>query len=239
MSALRLCGYEFRPTLLPSIATIAMLAATLALGNWQLHRAEQKLQALEQIHDFERAAPLPLPTRLVNAADFEHRRLSARGEYVAGATLFLDNKVRNGVVGYEVLTPLRIKGGDMHVMVNRGWIGAGPRREVMPQVPAPTGEIEVEGLATVPAGRYFELGSDASNDRILPNPRLDRIAARTGLKLQPLILYQTNESGDGLIRAWQRRESDVDMHRGYALQWFLLTLLTLIFYVVHNVRKSG
>jgi surfeit locus 1 family protein len=43
--------------------------------------------------------------------------------------VLLDYKIHRGRLGYYVVTPLRIEGSAMHVLVNRGWVAAGARRE--------------------------------------------------------------------------------------------------------------
>lgn len=214
-----------------------MIALTVALGGWQMRRAEEKLAAQQRLDELERGAMLELPASPVKAEHFEHHRVSVRGEFVTRHTLFLDNKVMHGTVGYQVLTPLRIAGGPLHVIVNRGWIAARARRDDLPQVRTPPGEVRLEGVVRVPARYYYELGSSTSAGPVMQNLALDRIGERTGLNLQPFVVYQTSDSADRLLRAWERQDSGVDMHRGYALQWYLLAILTLVFYVTYNVRR--
>src|SRR5262245_35357777 len=115
-------GYSFRPRLWPLALAAAACAAGIALGNWQAHRAEDK-----------RA----LGARL--------QRIVVHGEFLPERTLLLDNKVRQHHVGYEVVTPLRLAEG-IHVLVNRGWIAAPPRREQLPELQTPKGRVRIEGV---------------------------------------------------------------------------------------------
>ncbi len=64
-------------------------------------------------------------------------------------TIYLDNKIFQGMAGYQVITPLRIGKSSMHVLVNRGWAPANRDRNKLPEVPAPNGEVVVSGLATI------------------------------------------------------------------------------------------
>ena len=111
---------RFRPALLPGGAALAAIALTVALGNWQSRRAEEKLALGRDLDDAGRRAVLALPSAPVDAHGFEFARISACGEYSARHTILLDNKVLRGVAGYQVLTPLKIAGGEVYVLVNRG-----------------------------------------------------------------------------------------------------------------------
>src|SRR3990170_3607683 len=72
-------------------------------------------------------------------------RISVRGEFLPERTVLLDNKLRRGRPGYEVVTPLRLAGArEMHVLVNRGWIAAGARRDEIPEPKTMPGEMLVQ-----------------------------------------------------------------------------------------------
>ena len=221
------------PTLLAFIATVAMVL----LGNWQTRRAEEKLAAQQRFDALASGPVLSLAAERVAAADYEHSRVAVRGEFLGAKTFFVDNRVLRGVPGYHVVTPLKIRGGDLCVLVNRGWIAAGPTRDRLPAVRTPAGEIVLEGLAVVPPPRVYELGRDAATGPLVEHLILSRIAERTGLALQPVVLLQTSESDDGLARAWERPDAGVDTHRAYALQWYALGVLSVVLFVSLNLER--
>lgn len=230
---------RFRPALVPGAAALAAIALTLALGNWQLRRAEEKSALGSDLDAAARRAVLVLPPAPVDAHEYAFARVRARGEYSAGHTILLDNKVLRGTPGYQVLTPLRIAGGDMHVLVNRGWVAAAARRDSLPPIQTPAGTETVEGIAVVPGSRILELDARTEEGMVWQNLVLARYAAWSGLKLQPVVLQQTSEAGDGLVRAWTRPDSGADKHRGYAFQWFALAATILIAYVAFSFRRPA
>ncbi|MGP1683991.1 MAG: SURF1 family protein, partial [Giesbergeria sp.] len=175
----------------------------------------------------------------VDVHDYEFRRISVRGEYSARHTILLDNKVLRGTSGYEVVTPLKIAGGDMYVLVNRGWVAAGVRRDILPQIRTPAGTGTVEGVAVVPSSHIFELSTKTEEGSVWQNLVLARYAKWSGLKLQPIVLQQTNDAADGLARAWTRPDSGADKHRGYAFQWYALAITILIFYVAFSFKRTA
>lgn len=226
-----------RPGAVVTVATIAFCALTVALGLWQARRAAEK-ESRQATLDARAAEPrVPVGPAPVAAEAIAARPVAARGEYVERFGIFLDNKVHRGRVGYHVVTPLRIAGGDVHVLVDRGWVAAGRTRDDLPRVPVPAGQQAVEGIAAVPAARVYELRSDSPRSAVWQHLLLDRYRAWSGLELQPFVIQQTNDAGDGLIRAWDRPDAGADRHRGYSLQWFSLAVLAVVLYVVLNLKR--
>ncbi|HUL93099.1 MAG TPA: SURF1 family protein [Burkholderiales bacterium] len=237
-SDIRIAGRSFRPGWIPSLVAAAFIALSVALGNWQTRRAEEKLEAGRMLDEAARGPVLQVPADRVDAAGFERRRVSARGTFVARATLYLDNKVIHGAAGYQVVTPLGLEGGGTYILVNRGWIAAGDRSR-LPEAPAPEGVQTVEGVAVVPGTRFLELAPEADSGKLRQNLVLSREEKRLGLSLQPFVIEQTSEGQDGLVRAWERPDSGVDRHRGYALQWYSFAALAAVFYVAFAFKRIG
>jgi surfeit locus 1 family protein len=229
--------WRFQPRLVTTAAAVAFCALTISLGNWQVRRAEEREGAQRQL-DARTAAPAAaLPAQPVEAAEWAWRRVTVRGEYARAHAILLDNRVLDGRVGYQVLTPLRLAGSDMHVLVNRGWVPQGRTRDELPQVPPPAGVQTVEGIAVVPSVRAFELGEAAPTGAVWQHLKLERYRERTGLALQPIVLQQTSDAADGLVRRWDRPDAGADKNRAYALQWYVFAALTVILHVALNLKR--
>jgi len=226
-----------RPRWLPALAALAGIALTAAAGNWQLNRAHEKVQLQR---DYERgiaAPPLRLGAAALNAGDLRMRRIEAQGEFVPRGLILLDNKTRNGEPGYEVVMPLRIEDTSMHVLINRGWVAAGPDRARLPVITTPSGTVKVIGMAVLP-GRFLELSKVPEGGPVWQNLTIERYVAHTGLQVEPVIVEQQNAADDGLLRAWAAPEFGIARHYGYALQWFALCGLIIFLYVYFHVKKS-
>jgi surfeit locus 1 family protein len=217
---------------------IAALAAAVSLGNWQVRRAGEKLALQERLDDRSRGAAVQVGPQLVSAAAIDYSKVEARGEFLPRQTILLDNKIYRGQAGYHVLTPLKIDGGATCVLVNRGWVAAGPRREILPQIATPSGIQRVEGIAVPPSRRYFELGPGTTAGPVWENLQLDRYAAATGLALQPFVLQQVDAGNDGLVRIQERPDTGVNTHRGYAFQWYALAVLVVVLYLALNLKRK-
>jgi surfeit locus 1 family protein len=226
-----------RPRWLPIVAAAIGLALTAAAGNWQLSRAHEK-ERMQQAYDRGVAdSPIHLTGAPASVEDLRLKRVEVAGEFVPKGLVLLDNKIRNGQPGYEVIMPLRVDGSSMHVLINRGWIAAGPDRSRLPLVNTPDAMIRITGMATVP-GRFLELSKVADTGPVWQNLTIDRYTARTGLQVQPVVVQQQNELDDGLLRSWGRPDFGIAKHYGYAVQWFSLFGLILLLYVFFNVKST-
>lgn len=229
---------------LVTLAALLGMLLTLALGRWQLGRAAQK-EALQADMQARASSPalqggelLALPDPL--AAVYRPVRLS--GQWLAGQTVFLDNRPMAGRVGFYVLTPFQLEGSPTVVLVQRGWV---PRnfvdRSQVPQPLTPAGAVSIQGrIAPSPAALY-ELGA-ASTGPIRQNLDIEAFRKETGLPLWGASIVQTDAAADGLLRDWPAPAAGVDKHYGYAFQWFglsaLITLLYVWFQLVRKFRSS-
>jgi surfeit locus 1 family protein len=231
-------GWRFRwPGPAVTAAALAVVAVCVTAGNWQTRRAEYKEALAAQLDRRAAAEPAPIGSAPLEAEDWAFRRVRVRGEFVPSKGLLLDNRVLRGRVGYEVLTPLRVEGSDVHVLVNRGWVAAPPTRAELPAVPTPAGMQDVEGVAVLPPSRVFELGDGAAAGNVWQHFLMERYAQWSGLALQPVLVQQTSAAADGLAREWSRPDTGVQKHRGYAMQWYLFAILVIVLYVSLNLRR--
>ena len=221
-------------------ATLVFSALTIAAGQWQQGRAAYK-EALQQRYDERSAAPAAeLSDGPLDAEDFDQRPVRVRGTYESKYSILIDNKVHRGRAGYHVLTPLKIGNTDAYVLVNRGWIAQGRTREELPRVPMPQGAQEIEGIAVLPSTRFLELKNAAEGKGEGPvwqNLQLARYGEWSGLRVQPIVIEQTNDAKDGLLREWPRSDFGIEKHRIYAMQWYSFCILTVLLYVFFHFKR--
>lgn len=164
------------------------------------------------------------------------QRIVVHGEFMPQHTVFLDNKLRHGRVGYEVVTPLRLAEG-IHILVNRGWIEAQPRREELPPVPTPPGRVRVEGVMLERLPQPLKL-QERAKGRVRQHLDLKEFAVETGMPLQAFVIEQHSALPDGLVREWPRPDAGIEKNQGYALQWYSLAALAVVLAVVLSFRKA-
>ena len=233
----RVGGWQFAPALWPTLATLFFFVLTLWLGNWQTGRAETKRVLQARYDKAVSEAPVHVGSTLLDRDSVLYRKLEVEGAFDDAHTILLDNRVFNGVAGYHVLTPLKISGGELAILVNRGWVAAGRTRDQVPVPPTPRGTVKLEGMAVDPHTRYLELAPAAPQGRVWQNLDFARYAASAGLKLQPVLLLQISPTADGLQRAWPRPDTGVSMHVSYAIQWYSLATTLIVLWLVTNVKR--
>ena len=154
-------------------------------------------------------------------------------------TVYIDNRVHQGTVGYLIASPLRLAGSDRYVLVERGWVAAGPDRKTLPTVVTPPGEVEIKGIATPanpPRVRAVAAGAGGQPVAELDGGSLPpAFRHRSAADHHPAAQRAAGRSGARLAAA---RSLGIERHRGYALQWFAMALAILILYVVLNVRRT-
>src|SRR5258708_5418110 len=227
-------GYSFRPRGGVLARPGAAGVASVGLGIGQSRRGGEKRARGAELGGALRSPPIELPA----AGNVIHKRVAARGRFIAEHTLLLDNKLRRGRPGYEVLTPLRLTGSDSHVLVNRGWVAAPASRDLLPEIRTPAAEQRIEGIALERLPHALQAGA-AAGGKVRQNLDLGAFAAETGLRLESVVIEQHSEVDDGLLRDWPRPDLGIERHESYALQWDSFAALAIALLAVLSFRRVG
>lgn len=212
------------------------LPLLLSLGVWQLNRAGEKhilLQAWQQ-----KASITPWPELV--AGDLKPGLPVTLTGFYGEQTWLLDNRTRDGVPGYEVLT-LFVPFEGPSVVVNRGWVQGARTRDQLPEVQTPDALFTLEGrLAEYPEPPVLAEAEPAVGDwprRVQALPR--DVVAREVAETAPMIVMLADSDQPGAYRA--DRAPDVmgpQTHYGYAVQWFALAAALTILTLVASYKRS-
>lgn len=218
--------------LLGGLLLAFLLPAFISLGLWQWRKAEAKTALQTELDSRSHDAAIAMPMTLLNAADIEslrHRRIMLRGTYDAAHQVLIDNRLYREQAGYHVITPLRLEGSTMHVLVNRGWLPAAADHRILPTAEVPAGSIELTGIAVVPAQRFFNLAAQPTSgwEPVWQNLDLARFSEVLPYPLQPVLIQLDASAPGGYLREWPRPDERADRHRSYALQWFGFAVASL------------
>lgn len=238
MSELGETRREFRPGLVPTLVTLALLPLLIGLGLWQLGRAQYK----EELEAAYAAEETPLSASSVSDPDAQRFRPAvAEGRYEAQRQFLVDNMVRQGRNGFFVITPFRLDHGGL-LLVNRGWIPQDARRRPVADLDVAEERRGLQGRV----GRLPVAGLDlaAEDEGPAPGwpsvrqfPDLAELAAALGEPVEPWVLLLAPDAPDGYLREWSPGGLPATQHIGYAVQWFALAAALAAIYVGVNLRR--
>ncbi|HXS80811.1 MAG TPA: SURF1 family protein [Gammaproteobacteria bacterium] len=218
---------------------LAFAALFAVLGTWQLRRAEASRVAVAQFAGGAAGDALTsLPLRLDD--DLRFRRVEVDGEYLAQPQFLLDNMLHEGAAGYHVLTALRVHGVAERVLVNRGWVPAGPDRAVLPDVAVDEGARTVSGRLERLPRPGLRLGAEVADHGepivVLQYPTAAELARRLRAPVFDYELLLDAGADDGFVRDWRAPGLGPERHLSYAGQWWALGLGALAAAIVIAVK---
>lgn len=232
------------------IVAVLMILAMLRLGVWQLARADEKRTIVEQLKAKSNLPALTI-SELIDPTDFSElrfRKVDLSGRYLADKSVFVDNQVVNGKVGYQVFTPFELAGSAKSIMIARGFIGVGASRETLPDLITIAQQHSIIGRLNRPPAKP-PLWSDeypvAEGNRwqFLP---ISELAQQLHLDLFPLVVElapnktNANAGSAGLIQKWSEIDDQwVAKHQGYAFQWFAMAAAFFVACLVLLIRTTS
>ena len=225
---------------IPYAAALILIVGFARLGLWQLDRAAEKTALFEDFDRVEDAAP-----RRVAIGEFRNNVSAYTPVELAGRydprSVLLDNQVRNGQQGVHVLTPLLDESGSKAVLINRGWLPLDAARRSLPEFATPTDRIELKGISSRPPRPGLQLGEvtvDASWPQLQTYVDLEVLSKALNLQLAPAVVLLDPSAPHGFGRDWRPQVMGADRHRGYAFQWFALSLTVFIVTIVLTLRRK-
>jgi surfeit locus 1 family protein len=234
--------FLFRPAWLLSHFAVLLLVVTLiSLGLWQLRRLDEKQTLNATIESRAEESAVDVTGLIAATAEFgegddiEFRAVTATGVYQPDDEVLIHNRTLDGAPGRWVLTPLLLEDGTA-VVVNRGWIPfsmmpGDPRPDADP----PAGGVTVVGVARPTTTRSGIQTADPSAGRLqaLSRPDLGRYQQQLDYDIYPILVQlseQTPAQATDLPVPLPSPDLSEGPHLGYAMQWFIFTIIALVGY---------
>ena len=205
------------------------------LGFWQIERGAEKDQIVSNFEEAQMKQPLPISN---NSKKWD--RVYVNGALDKSKTIFIDNTIYKGVLGYKVVAPL-ILDMDGIILVDFGWTKQPERRGDIKTVEISSNEnISVTGVLEQP-----ELGLVLSDElfssswpKISQSKSIDALQELFDEKIYPFILLSDFRKDSDLtyIKPVVTNMPPVK-HYGYAGQWFAMFIALTIMYI-YFLRKS-
>ncbi|HEY8568134.1 MAG TPA: SURF1 family protein [Microbulbifer sp.] len=203
----------------------------LGLGNWQLQRAHEKQQILDNIDARLSSQPVKI-SDLQQPQTYTPVRLLG---FYTDEYFYLDNRTRNGRVGYEILQVFESgsSADKTRWLINRGWLPAVAARSELPHVAYPLAAKVVTGFL-YPTGAAKQVAERPSP--IVPHSRIQRLdsALTENLNLSRASWHirLSADSDTALQTDWPLVNVDPQKHRGYALQWFSMAAALVVLWLL-------
>lgn len=234
---------RFRPPWWATLGTLVLSGLFVTLGFWQLDRGAQKLALFEAFDTGIATAAVALPAGGSPLGPLRYRRVILQGHFDAAHQVLLDARSHDGQAGYEVLTPLL--GDGEAVLVNRGWIPAGPDRDRLPPIAVDTAPRHISGYLDTLPRPALRAGPAAAASPLDPWPRrllfptAAEIGAATGYPVRDFQVLLAADEPDGYLRDWRPALMAPQQHLGYAVQWFALAVALVVIYAALNLRRRS
>ena len=227
---------KFNPGIRITIFFVFFAILFFSLGLWQIERGQAKTTILAEFEDNLSNTPTYL-----NQESKRWDRVYVKGIWDSSKQILVDNVINRGVVGYKVLTPLRIIETNQLILVDRGWIKQNKYREILPNIELIQADEVVSGIL-----EYPELGLVLSEDlvskewpKISQTKNLEVISKEYDEFIYPMILLADPILKNSLeyIKITPTNMTPTK-HYGYSAQWFLMFLVLCLMYLWYGFKKN-
>ncbi|KAJ3836564.1 mitochondrial protein required for respiration [Lentinula raphanica] len=222
---------------------------TFALGTWQVQRLKWKVNLIDELEEKLQLAPLTLPRRINLSVipEFVFRKVVIRGKWDHEHTMLLVPRVREGVHGAHVVTPLVRENGTT-ILVDRGFVSNDYVDDM--SFTKEEGEVEILGMLRTAQVRNRFTPDNLPEERKWYWNDVDGMATYAGgedANVQPVFVERIfqGHAGDADYCVSKGipvgRAATVDLrnaHLSYVLTWFGLSALTSFMFVRVIINKS-
>ena len=227
---------KFNPGIRITIFFVFFAILFFSLGFWQIERGQAKTNILAEFEDNLSKTPTYL-----NQESKRWDRVYVKGKWDSSKQILVDNVINRGIVGYKVLTPLRIIETNQLILVDRGWIKQNKFRDILPNIELVDGDEVVSGIL-----EYPELGLVLSEDliskewpKVSQTKNLEVISKEYDEFIYPMILLADPILKNSLeyIKITPTNMTPTK-HYGYSAQWFLMFLVLCLMYLWYGFKKN-
>ncbi|GAB2891996.1 SURF1 family protein [Microbulbifer echini] len=213
-----------------TLFSAGILPILIALGSWQLQRAEYKEIIKKELDEKLSSQPIN-PDTGVELERFIPVVLT--GHYTE-EYYFLDNRTRQGRAGYEVLQ-LFIS-NNRRWLINRGWVPQTESRQILPEISYPRNTIKIIGYISPVSNSNSvdekEKEKEKEKDNIRRVQSIDKNLTRhLQVSENNWIIRISSDSISAFVTGWKFTNSGPERHRAYAVQWFSMAIALIILWM--------
>lgn len=223
-----------------SLLWLVILMVMIWAGFWQLRRAEEKRIIQSKVAAGQIHTPVTVAEWLaLDAFD----QIQVKGQFF-DTHFLLDNQIMDGQVGYFVFTSFKLSSG-IWVLINRGWTQTAPADFDVLAESAGT-ELMLTALIADWPKPGIQLGEQVVTEQAVQHvtyltqkPVIELLKLRhceqsrhDDCIILPRVLKLDPAMDHGFKRQWQLPRMTVAKHQGYAVQWFTMSLVLCLIYII-------
>ena len=206
------------------------------MGVWQVNRANEKIEILENYDTLLLSTPLAL--------DNDHKNwqpVKTSGTF-EDFIIYEDNAILDGKAGYKIYHLFK-NSDNSYIFIHRGFVERNKIKNNLPEVEVPEGIKNLEGKVLKRTNNAFIQNIQESDSRIIQEFDLSYLKERHSLlKNKEIYEYLFNLQAENEMK-FSAIEKPVNMssskHIGYAIQWFGLCAALIILTIYAYRRKDG
>jgi len=211
-----------------TLATVMLIPTLLFLGFWQLDRADEKVDLIARMDERRVLPPItPFQAQQLRVNALADRQVAMSATFTDGQYVLLDNRLRSGRFGYEVVAFVEDQG--LVVPLNLGWIEGDASRQTLPEVSLPVGTHELTGRLYQPSSEAFMLGANpfpAALPGVVQQLSFADWAGDLEAQFaQPIFAFEVRVGEFepvAFAADWATVNQTPAKHQGYAVQWFTM-----------------
>lgn len=212
----------------------------LTLGQWQYQKGEYISNMQDKINERKYLPPVSMEELPHDREDQIFLPVTVRGKFDTEHHFYFDNRIVNGVAGYDIFTPFRMDDGNV-ILVNRGWLKQGRTRQDLPEFETVSSEVSFKALMDRPPSKDFLLAEDVHSTvswpMVLQYVDTEEISDMLGYEVMPMVLRLDKDADHGFYREIPVLRLDSAKNTGYAFQWYAMLAALLVIYVAVNTKK--
>ena len=212
--------------LLFSVFVYFIILILLSLGFWQIYRLNWKLELIEQIENSLKNDPVELS----NVEKKNYLRIKTSGDIDFDKQIYLYNLNDAGKPGFEVVNPIKI--GDVHYLMNRGWIPF--EKKDLPEINLVDQNKIVGTLMLQTKPSTFKPENDIEKNYWFTLNRED-ISKFTGRNFSEYVIYLNGDYKIPKPRVITAKISN--NHKKYAITWFSMAISILLIYLYFRKKN--
>ena len=220
------------------LAYLAGLSLLLGLGFWQYSRGLEKSSIEMEWQDIKDNF---LAVRSLNEINFDrYQTVQIKGRWDIDRQFLLENRIHQTQNGFEVFTPFTLQESGEVILVNRGWVNKtdidGIFSNLVPH------EESLRGVIYKPE-KGFTLGDSILQRSDWPQKfqyfDASALSESYGSEIPEMVLVLDKNHAAVFTPIWSPTVVTASRHYGYAVQWWGLAVVMLVFGFIWKNQKPA